>query len=241
MMMTWTRLLATLLVVGATTVAPSPAPAEQVAEEATERWRVDAGLTVRRFEQQFKVEVGGARGERLVQEQEVGLLTTATWRVWGPFSAGAYLRLDAGTREASRFTGFDEDGKATVAPTVGGDFTELWVGPLVRAQWRTLFAELGYGALGLRDDDARGDLTTADGDTSTALRTLPTVAWIANFGGGVPLTEELELVLRLEYRVRYYDRRGSDKLRTAEGDEVVHGTQNLTPFVGVAWRGLTSD
>jgi hypothetical protein len=41
----------------------------------------------------------------------------------------------------------------------------------------------------------------------------------------------LDLVLRLQYRIRYYDSRGSSAL--AGG--AVHGTQNYTPFVGVAW------
>jgi hypothetical protein len=41
----------------------------------------------------------------------------------------------------------------------------------------------------------------------------------------------LDLVHRLQYRIRYYDSRGSSAL--AGG--AVHGTQNYTPFVGVAW------
>ena len=47
-------------------------------ELASETWRVDGNFTYRRFEQQFKPEVGGLKGERLVEESElgIGLLTT---------------------------------------------------------------------------------------------------------------------------------------------------------------------
>ena len=81
----------------------------------------------------------------------------------------------------------------------------------------------------------------AGGDTSTSLRTLPTVAYLANFGAAVPLDDRFDLVLRLEYRVRYYDRRGDAKLVTAAGDPVVHGTQNFTPLVGLRWKGTAAE
>ncbi len=102
---------------------------------------------------------------------------------------------------------------------------------MVRAQWRTLFVELAYAPLGIRSDDARTDLPSESG-TDSALRTSFAIAWYAALGGGVPVTDDLEVVLRLELRVRYYDRRGDGKLV----DNLVHGTQNFTPFVGVAWK-----
>ena len=42
----------------------------------------------------------------------------------------------------------------------------------------------------------------------------------------------LAIVLRLEWRIRYYDERGGQPLM----DGIVHGTQELRPLVGVAWR-----
>lgn len=39
---------------------------------AEPRFRLDAGSTFSRFEQQVKTEVGGARGERLVTESQFG-------------------------------------------------------------------------------------------------------------------------------------------------------------------------
>ncbi|HSN98480.1 MAG TPA: hypothetical protein VLS89_09280, partial [Candidatus Nanopelagicales bacterium] len=205
-------------------------PAAASADEP--RMRVDFGGTFSRFEQQVKAEVGGARGERLVESAELGLLQMLSYRVWGPFSAGYFVQLDTGTRRAGRFVGFDAEGKTVVGGELGGAYHELWAGPLVRAEWRRLFVELGWGAYGARVDEGRDDLPSEGGSAAGALRTTPNVAWVFAAGGGVPITRELELALRLEYRIRYYDRRGGEPL--AGG--VVHGTQNFTPFVGLAYR-----
>jgi hypothetical protein len=199
-------------------------------------WRLDGALTFNRFEQQIKTEVGGAKGDRLVEETAVGLGVSGAYRIWGPLSVGLYARYDVGSRFAGEFDHFDADNKPVVDPEVGGSYSELWMGPMIRAHWRTLFFEFGHGTLGMRWDDARGDLKTenqADPDApgSGALHVMPTVAWLAALGGGFPINDELELVLRLEYRVRYYNRRDEALI-----DETVHGTQNFTPFAGLCWK-----
>ena len=198
---------------------------------AEEAWRIDGGLSLSRFEQQVKSEVGGVAGERLVMESQVGFAAMGSYRVWGPLSLGLFVQYDLGERAAGKFEGFDADGKTVIGSESGGSFQEFWVGPLLRVQWRTLFFELAYGAFGIRTDDARDDLPDVDGSTSSALRTSPTIAWLMALGGGVPVTDSLQVVLRLEFRIRYYDRRGSGALK----DNIVHGTQNFTPFIGVAW------
>jgi hypothetical protein len=197
--------------------------------QAKETWRFDGGVSLTRFEQQIKTEIGGERGERLVEALAFGFSGTATHRVWGPLSAGMFTRFDIGRRSAARFERIVDERTVTMGE-VGGDYNELWVGPLIRAQWKTLFAELGYGLVGLRNDDARDDLVDQGGDNEAALNTSRTVAWILNLGGGVPINKTLELAIRLEYRVRYYDRRDEPLV-----DKLVHGTQNYTPFIGVAW------
>lgn len=144
---------------------------------------------------------------------------------------GVFLRWDVGAREAGRFAGFNTaTGKTVVEGEVGGGFQELWLGPTVRFAWRMLWAEVGYGAVGLRWDDAREDLRDASGDAQGALKTHPGIAWVFGVGGLVALTDGLDLSLRLEYRIRYYNRRGS-----ALADQIVHGTQNYSPLIGVRW------
>ena len=223
--------LVMVLAVGMLGAWTRPVCAEDAPQKSpfAERWRLDGGVTVSRFEQQIKTEVGGARGARLVEELSLGLSGIATYRVWGPLSAGMYARFDAGTRNAARFEGI-VDGRTVTEGEVGGDYQELWLGPLIRAQWRRVFAELGYGVVGIRDDDARADLAAEGGDTKAPLKTSRTIAWLANIGGSLPIADTLDLVIRFEYRVRYYDRRDA-----ALVDKLVHGTQNYTRFVGVAW------
>lgn len=213
-------------------VAAQPAPDWWVQEED---FRIDGGLTFSRFEQQVKSEIGDDPGEKLVEASEFGINLFATYRVWSVFRLGLFTQFDVGLREAARFSGFDADGRTTVTQQVGGDYSELWLGPLLRIQYWTLFAEIGYGALGLRWDEARDDLPTAEGDTESALQTHPGIAWLVAFGGGVPVLEDLQVVFRIEYRVRYYVSRGGDRLDPSGNDEISHGTQNLTPFIGIAW------
>jgi hypothetical protein len=203
--------------------------------QAEPRVRLDAGLTFTRFEQQVKTELGGTRGDRLVEEFSFGYAQALTYRAfsWRDFSlaGGGFLQLDVGRREAARFTGFAADGSPQTSDRIGGQFAELWMGPLVRIEWRRLFGELGYGLYGARRDDARDDLVSEDGRASGTLRTSASVAWSFALGGRVALTDTLDLVLRMQYRIRYYDTRGGARL--AGG--TVHGTQNFTPFVGIAW------
>lgn len=196
------------------------------------RFRLDGGLTLSRFEQQVKSEVGGATGERLVEATEFGLADSLSCRIWGPFSVGAFMVFNIGSRSAARFDHFDENNETVVKGQVGGRYYELWMGPLLRAEWHRVFFELGYGAYGNRHDEARDDLPDDHGNRGGALKTSPSVAWMIALGGGVPIDDRLELVFRLEYRLRYYDRRGGVPL----ANDMVHGTQSFTPFMGVAWR-----
>jgi hypothetical protein len=203
--------------------------------EAEPRVRLDAGLTFTRFEQQVKTELGGTRGDRLVEEFSFGYAQALTYRAfdWKDFSlaGGGFLQVDVGRREAARFVGFAEDGAPQTADRIGGRFAELWMGPILRLEWRRVFGEIGYGLYGARRDDARDDLPGDDGNRSGTLRTSASVAWTFALGGRIPIVEGLDLVLRMQYRIRYYDARGSSPL--AGG--AVHGTQNFTPFAGIAW------
>ena len=215
------------------TTEPPPDAAGDETNDARDfaHWRIDAGLTFGHFEQQVKVEIGGAKGEKLVTDSEFGLNLFATFNPIEYLGFGLFMQVDVGTREAGRFEGVDADDMAVTSGELGGPYTEFWVGPIVRGQWSTLFAEVGYG-FGLRADDGRSDLPAIDGDTDGALMTSPAVAWLFAVGAGVPIIDGLQAVLRIEYRVRYYDRRTSGDLDSS----LVHGTQNLTPFVGIAWE-----
>ena len=218
-----THIVLALLAVTAIALPSALASAEQGAVG------LEAALGFRRFEQQVKSEIGGARGERLVEETEFSVNVSGAYPVWKWFGLGAFARWDTGTRRAGRFEGLDDEGRTVVDEEIGGAFQELWFGPLLRFQLDWFRASLGYGALGARIDDARNDLP-ADGDTDSALRTSATVSWLVALDAAIPTRSRFRPLIRIEYRVRYYDRRADAQL----DDQLVHGTQNLTPLVGVA-------
>jgi hypothetical protein len=213
---------------------PAPVSAQDAEREPweLERVRLGASLTYSSFEQQVKSEVGGTSVEPLVVERAFGLHLTAVAKLWRFFRLGIFLQIDAGKRSAGRYEGLSATGEPEVTRLAGGRYWELWLGPLLRFQWRFLAAEIGYGLVGARRDHARTDLPDDTGGTDDAFRTSPRIAWHLALAAYAPLHEAVDLVIRVQYRVRYYDRRGGVSLE----DGVVHGTQNLTPTIGFAWH-----
>lgn len=218
-------------------VVPMAFASSAVAQESErepyelERVRLGASLTYSSFEQQVKSEVGGTSVEPLVVDRAFGLHVTATANLWRFFRLGIFFQIDAGKRSFGRYEGLTA-GEPDVTQLAGGRYWELWLGPLLRFQWRFLAAEIGYGLVGARRDRARTDLPDGTGSTDDAFRTSPKVAWHLAIAAYAPLHEAVDLVIRVQYRVRYYDRRAGTSL----ADGIVHGTQNLTPTIGLAWH-----
>ncbi|NRA33464.1 MAG: hypothetical protein HRU17_09005 [Polyangiaceae bacterium] len=211
--------------------AQAPEPSEGGRSSAS-RWRTDTALGFHRFEQQVKTEVGGQRGERLVDSTELNLFGSLSYQLLDSLGVGFYAQWDHGSREAAQFVGFDADNKAVVESAVGAAYDELWIGPMLRAEWRRLFVELGYGAFGRRWDDARTDLASVSGDTAAALETSAAIAWWIGLGGALPVSSSWDVSFRLQYRVRYYVARNGEEL----AGQAVHGTQSYTPFIGAVYR-----
>lgn len=196
-------------------------------------WRIDGGVTFSHFQQQVKAVVGDPRGERLVNETQFGIMAMINCRIWEYAFVGAFLQFDRGNRHAARFAGFDPvTGRTVTKDKIGGNYDEFWLGPMIRAEWKQLFGEFGYGLIGMRDDDARADLKSTSGDSTGTISLDPRVAWYAGIGGAISIMEKLDLVVRMEYRLRYYkEREGKPFAGNFE-----HGTQNITPYLGVRWR-----
>ena len=134
-------------------------------ERVSEGLRLDLGLTYATFEQQVKSEVGGVSVEPIVEDQSFGLALTATYGIWKYIRLGVFFQLDMGSRFSARYAGLDAGGTPVINGRIGGSYREFWMGPLLRVQWKGIAAEFGYGALGVRSDDARDDLPTAAGET----------------------------------------------------------------------------
>lgn len=202
--------------------------------DTNKKWYVDFGLTFSHFEQQIKKEVGGAKGELIVDETNTSVLLAGGYHIWSFLSVGLYARLDVGKRFNARFDGFDDQDKTQVSGRIGGNYNEFWTGPFVRLHWKKLFISGGYGLFGIRTDDARDDLPLAEsGGTSgstTGFRTHPVVAMVFLMGGEVDITGNLSALFALEYRIRYYNA-ASGSLQ----DDILLGTQNYSPFVGLKY------
>ncbi len=213
-----------MLVIGSasTVVAQEEAP-----------WRIDGGVTFSHFQQQVKAEVGDPRGERLVNETQVGLMAMGAYNVWQHVSVGVFLQFDRGNRHAARFDGFDPaTGKTVTKDKIGGDYDEFWLGPMLRVEAKGIFGEFGYGLVGVRNDDGRTDLVSTSGDSTGTLSLSPSVAWYAGFGAAVRIIKELDLIIRIEYRLRYYNEREGHPFAS----NIEQGSQNITPFIGVRWK-----
>lgn len=203
-----------------------------VSSARAEPFRLDSSLGFSHIQQQAKPRVGTPRGERLVEQTAFTLALTGSYDLHRYLAVGLFAELDLGVRRAGELVGFDAEGRATIDPAIGGSYSEIWTGVAIRGQWRSLFIDLGYALFARRWDDGRDDLPAADGGTDGAFSPTASVRWLAAIGGTVNLRPCLALVLRLEWRIRYYDERDGQPLMNGS----VHGTQEFRPLVGLAWR-----
>ncbi len=201
-------------------------------EARADELRFDGSLGFAHFQQQAKPRVGTPRGERLVEYTAFTLSLAGTYDVHRYLAVGVFAELDLGVRRAGELVGFDAEGRATIDPAIGGSYTEFWTGLGARGQWRNLFLDLGYAVFARRWDSGRDDLPASDGGTDGAFAPQLSVRWLGALGGTIDIRPSLAIVLRLEWRIRYYDERGGNPLM----DGIVHGTQELRPLIGVAWR-----
>jgi len=184
------------------------------------------------FQQQVKNKIGGESGDPLVNENQFGVSLAGYYRINDNLNAGIFTRIDLGSREAARFLRIDEDGKAEIQNRVGGNFNELWIGPIIKIAWRQLSLDIGYALYGLRNDDGRDDLPDNNGNTDEAFNVNPSVAWLLALGGDIPIIKNLALNIKFEYRVRYYNERAGKSLQ----NNIEHGTQSISPLIGISYR-----
>jgi len=195
-------------------------------------WRIEGGFTISHFQQQAKSEIGGPKGDELVNNFEFGLIVTGTYEFNEYFAVGLFTRFDTGERNMAMFDGFDEQGRTMVKNKVGGSYNEFWIGLMIRGIWKQFSLDVGYAPIGVRSDDARTDLPSTSGSTSDSFETHPTIAWMIALGGNVPVGETIDVFIKFEYRVRYYDKRGGENL----AGNVNLGSQSIAPLLGVVWK-----
>ncbi len=200
------------------------------AQERT-AWKAEAGAVISHFQQQIKRAVGDPRGQRLVNEFQIGGMLSAGYRVHELLRLGAFVRADRGERYLANFNGFDAEGKTRTKEGIGGTYTEVWIGPLAQLQWKQVTLDIGFAPYGKRYDRARGDIPNEANSTDGSFSLHPTIAWLIALGGSFDLSEQFALSIKMEYRPRYYSERGGAVLI----NDIEHGTQSVVPLVGLSY------
>lgn len=208
-------------------LAPSIALADN---NSTSRWRADASLAFGILAEQAKSS-SGESGGRLFQSVNGAALFSGTHKPLHWLDAGVFFMFEAGVRSAAEYGGVNSSGVPTTQTRAGGHYNMYWLGPIVRPHWKNLFLEIGYIALGLRDDNAYPTLISVGGTSKSSFKTDPLRAWMFALGMMTPLTESLNLTLKVEYRYLYYNRRGGEL-----ANDLVYGTQAIRPHIGLAFN-----
>jgi len=199
---------------------------------STKDFTLSSNIGATLMQQQVKDEVGGRSYPVLYNYSELNLNVDLTYNINDYLSAGAYIRYDLGNRQVSDIV-LRGNGNRT---HINFNYNEIWGGPIIKGHYKDVFLGIGYGLISSRNDGFLG-LTyenpgffegTSDGST---MLTTSSIAWLIQLGGQFKLSENLDLNIMVEYRVRYYDK--------ADGEDIfdgyVVGTQNFTPMIGLSY------
>jgi hypothetical protein len=165
---------------------------------------------------------------------DVGLTTylSAGYAVLDWLEPALTMQFDAGSVRRAVFDRPGADGTASEAQLVEGSYWELWVTLMLRARYEQLFAEVGWAPLILRHDTSRVDLPNTAGEAGGTFVGSRSIAWTLGLGGTIPLADDLDLTLRLQFRIRYLVERGGKALAGEEES----GQMLVWPLVGLSWR-----
>lgn len=192
---------------------------------------IDVAAMLYSFEQQVKGDIGDDAGEKITEISNYTLSVGWSFELLENLELGLLFRSDHGKRSSALYAGEDENGKTVTTNSIGGNYSELWLGPQIRYNFENLFFRLAHGSFARRYDKARSDLPNNSNQQSGAFSTTPKVSWMFALGLQTMLAKDFLLNLALEYRIRYYDERGGEPLL----GNVKHGTQDLTPLLGVRY------
>ncbi len=177
-------------------------------------------------QQQVKTEIGGANYPKSFNHGEVNFNLTAQYSVNEYLAVGGYLRYDSGNRT---FSSVLRETELLVINGKNSDFNEMWIGPMITGSYKSMFLSFGYGLFANRDDNYIS-VTNLAGVSSPLNGS--SFAWFTHLGGKYNLSKDFDIVILMEYRVRYYDK--------IDGDEINNnnkiGMQNITPMIGLEYQ-----
>lgn len=166
----------------------------------------------------------------LFMDRQLGLQLSGRYRFAPWFSAGLFTHFENGERQSCLY-GTSSQGVAEAQSCRDGDYHQFWIGPAGRVEGEIWFLDVHYIAYGSRVDQAYPSLT-GSGATSTTFRTHPLKAWVFFPGAQFDLGGSFSLMLKLEYRYVYYNRRGRVPLSGSQ----LYGNQAIRPQIAVAYE-----
>ncbi len=202
---------------------PTPDPDGEEAEPHP--WHLELALFPMLTQQQIE---GPNRDDLLTNE---GGLSTALSVSYAPIEyiePTLWMQLDVGTVRRAVFNRPDDSGVAEEAQAVEGSFWELWLAFMVRGRLGPAFVEAGWAPLILRGDTLRSDLPNTLGHTDGVFEGSRAVAWIFGGGASIPVFDNFDITLRLQFRIRYLVSRGGEPL----DDDEETGQMTVWPFMG---------
>lgn len=191
---------------------------------------VDLSLGFSSSKEQAKNDSTGQSGGALFKNSQISFQTTGTYPFHENFEAGLWMQYEKGSRGMCGFGGVTT-GTPQVTNCQDGQFSQFFVGPLLRAKYSHFFLDVGYAAFGVRSDDAYSNLTAA-GQSSQTFHTHPLKAWIFYPGFSYAINESISVILKIEYRYLYFKKRGNADLP----NDLVYGNQNIRPLLGLQWK-----
>ena len=102
-------------------------------------WSLENGITFSHFEQQVKSKIGTPNGQKLSDISELGICLQVNRKIYKNISGGIYIEYDLGKRTMAEFNGFDSSGITQVTNSLGGNYSEFWLGPSLRCNWKNAF------------------------------------------------------------------------------------------------------
>ena len=192
---------------------------------------INLGFSFNHFQQQIKTEIGGEKGDKLIDITSLTFAANGLVSIYKSIKAGLYIDYETGSRNSGRFLSFNSENQAVTNQKNGGAFSEIWIGPMIQFNFDQAFFEIAHGSFAIRSDDGRGDIPDSENDKSSSFKVTSSIAWKLQFGYKINLSKNLDSFIKIQYRVRYYDRR-DQKLN----NNYVLGSQNITPVLGLSLK-----
>lgn len=206
---------------------PPPAPPPE--DEPHHRWHLEAALFPMLLEQQIE---GTNRDDRLTQDATLAAAVTFGFAPLEWFEPALWVQFDVGRVRRAVFSRPDDLGMTREEQLVEGAFWEMWIAFLARGRLGPGFVEAGWAPLILRHDDVRSDLPNDKGDTDGVFEGSRAVAFILAGGASIPVLDNLDITLRLQFRIRYLVSRGGEPL----DDDEETGQMAIYPFAGAHYH-----